>query len=62
MFFLSNDGSRLIEFGRKNKSEIEEGLGFSYIKARLEESFSGRWDIDYGLREGLWEVVVSIKR
>ena len=42
-------------------SEIEEGLGFSYIKARLEESYPGKWNIEYGLKNGFWETCIKIK-
>lgn len=59
---LQNDGSQLHGFSNQEKSDIEEGLGLAYIKARLEESYPSRWKIDYGLKNGLWEVNIQIKK
>lgn len=61
IYHLKNDGSQLQNFAEQEPSDIEEGLGLTYIKARLEESFPSRWKIDYGLKNGLWEVSIHIK-
>ena len=59
---LINDGSRLEKLGNKSDSEIEEGLGLRYVKARLEESYSKRWNLEYGLDKGKWFVKISINK
>jgi LytS/YehU family sensor histidine kinase len=59
---LSNDGSRLKEWAAKGPGELEEGMGLAYIQARLEESFPGNWKLDYGIKEGAWEVTIRIRR
>lgn len=62
MYKLKNDGSQLQNFAKQKKSDIEEGLGLTYVKARLEESFPAKWKIDYRLDDGFWEVTIQIKR
>ncbi len=61
-YTLQNSGSLL-----KNKSEIieentEDGMGFKYVKTRLEEAYPSRWDLTYGLENGLWKVNIRIKK
>jgi len=59
---LTNDGSRLKKLGNKTDSEIEEGMGLKYVKARLEESYSKRWNLHYGLDNGKWFVKITINK
>ncbi|UCE06868.1 MAG: histidine kinase [bacterium] len=62
LYRLKNDGSQLQRFSEQENWEIEEGLGLTYIKARLEERFPSRWKIEYGLKNGFWEVNIHIKK
>ncbi len=59
---LQNDGSRLNKIAQKSEAQIEEGMGFKYVRARLQESYPGRWRFDYGLKNGVWETLVFIKK
>ena len=59
---LSNDGSLLKLFSQKPRIQIEEGLGMKYIKARLEERYPARWRVEYGLKNGKWEVEIHIMK
>ena len=61
VYTLQNDGSRLRDIDRE-RPEIKEGLGFKYVKARLEESYPGRWTIEYGIDRNFWKVMIRIKR
>jgi LytS/YehU family sensor histidine kinase len=61
-YILKNDGSQLKKFSQKKISDIEEGLGLSYIKARLEESFPGKWKIEYGMNGGFWETKIRLEK
>ena len=58
---LRNNGSLLQTLSQQTESAIEEGMGMKYVKARLEESYPHKWDLSYGLSEGLWEVKISIQ-
>ena len=60
-FQLTNDGSRLHDFIKMPPEKIEEGMGFKYVKARLEENYPGNWQMTYGLKNGSWEVKIIIK-
>jgi two-component sensor histidine kinase len=62
VYRLSNGGSRLREWAEKGPDEIGEGMGMAYIQARLEESFPGRWRVDYGLKGETWEVTIRIRK
>lgn len=43
------------------KTPFKEGTGLRYVKARLEESFAGRWTLTAGpVAEG-WQTVIEIK-
>ena len=57
---VRNDGSLLKKFVLKTNAEIEEGLGLHYVRARLEESFSSGWFLDYGVKNGEWVVQITI--
>jgi LytS/YehU family sensor histidine kinase len=57
---LRNNGSLLRSLSQKAANDIEEGMGMRYVKARLEESYSGRWDLQFGLVNDLWEVTIYI--
>jgi hypothetical protein len=61
-FRLSNDGSRLARLGGQSEAQIEEGMGLRYVKARLEESYPGRWRMTYGLAGGSWDVEIVIAK
>jgi two-component sensor histidine kinase len=62
VYTLSNDGSRLREWADKGPAELGEGMGLAYVQARLEESFPGRWSVDFGLKGEAWEVTIRIRR
>jgi LytS/YehU family sensor histidine kinase len=55
---LFNNGSLLKE--DLNQNEIEEGTGIKYIKTRLEERYPNKWQMNYGMKNNLWEVVIKI--
>ena len=38
-----------------------EGTGTRYIKARLEESFTGLWSIEAGPVDGVWRTTIEIR-
>ncbi len=60
-YLLKNDCSRISKMENYlNKQPFEEGMGMRYIKARLEESFPNRWELNYGQKNGLWEVEIVI--
>ena len=56
----SKDLCALKKFILKTNAEIEEGLGLHYVRARLEESFPSRWFLDYGVKNGEWEVQITV--
>jgi LytS/YehU family sensor histidine kinase len=60
LYRLTNDGSLLKDYSKKPKLQIEEGMGMKYIKARLEESYPSKWKVEYGLRNGNWNVDIRI--
>lgn len=60
VFTIKNNGSRLRD-AASGQSEIREGLGSRYVKARLEESFPGKWTVEHGIEQGLWKVTIRIK-
>jgi len=62
VYSLQNGGSRIKKLAELASEKIEEGLGLRYIKARLEESYPGKWDLSYGMNGTLWEVQISILR
>ena len=41
---------------------IEEGMGFAYIRTRLEEAFESNWNLEYGLENGCWKVKIRIDK
>lgn len=55
---LRNDGSHLTH--GNGREGIEEGLGFRYVRSRLEESFPGGWHLAFGLKDGQWETVIRL--
>ncbi|MFC1564803.1 histidine kinase [candidate division KSB1 bacterium] len=61
-YLFRNGGSKLIEKGTNGNNRISEGLGILYVKARLEESFGNRWELNYGLKNNLWEVEINIEK
>lgn len=60
-FRLENDGSRLALRSETPAGPLEEGLGLKYVRTRLEESYTGRWNLDFGLRGSIWRVRVVIR-
>jgi len=58
-FRLLNDGSKIAQLSQEKS---EDGMGMKYVKARLEESYPGNWNLTYGLKNGLWEVNITITR
>lgn len=58
---LENGGSLLAGLGHQDPGKTEEGMGLKYVRTRLEESFPGRWELDYGLKDGLWRVRIVIR-
>ncbi|MBU1099516.1 MAG: histidine kinase [Bacteroidetes bacterium] len=61
-YSISNNGGRLKTLENKSKDEIEEGLGLKYVRSRLEENISGKYDFDYSFDDTLWQINISIKR
>ena len=61
VYRLTNPGSRLTELARKSEDEIREGMGLRYVKARLEESYPGEWELDYALTDEQWNVTIRIR-
>ncbi|HVU18505.1 MAG TPA: histidine kinase [Candidatus Didemnitutus sp.] len=42
-------------------ARVEGGTGLRYVRARLEESFPGRWTLSHGPGEGGWETRVDLR-
>ncbi|MBN1272934.1 MAG: histidine kinase [Candidatus Aminicenantes bacterium] len=61
LYSLRNNGSLLKLLSHQNEADIEEGMGFKYIRARLEECYSSRWKLHYGFNHGQWEVTITVK-
>lgn len=59
---LKNDGSRLLKQQGNGNVSVIEGMGLKYVKARLEERYPNKWQLDYGLEEGNWEVNIIIDK
>ncbi|MFH1197111.1 MAG: histidine kinase [bacterium] len=59
-YILKNDGSRFKRYADQSTEKIEEGLGIKYVKYRLEENYPGKWEMNYGLNNGFWEVIIKI--
>lgn len=55
-FCLSNDGEY-----NENEHPQSSGVGFNYIKGRLEESFSGKWNLSSHQIDNGWETVIDIR-
>jgi LytS/YehU family sensor histidine kinase len=47
---------------RRSDTPAREGTGLRYIKARLEESFTGRWTMDGGPVDEGWKTVILIRK
>ena len=61
-YLMRNDGSLLKRLEERSPEDIGEGMGFKYVKARLEESYPGSWCLTYGMKANQWEVVIEIKK
>lgn len=59
-YLLKNNGSLLSGEPDTASRKIQEGTGLRYVRARLEEAFPGKWQLDYGLKDGLWTVEIVI--
>ena len=59
---MQNDGSLLNSFPEDHFKVTEEGMGIKYVKARLDESYPGKWRMDYGLKDSKWFVKIDIFR
>lgn len=53
---VSNDGDY-----KENEYPYSSGVGFNYIKGRLEESYSGRWSFTSHQLDNGWETVIEIR-
>jgi len=61
-FILKNNGSLLAENPANTLGNHREGTGFKYVKSRLEEGFPGRWELKYGMMDGVWQVEITLRR
>jgi len=57
-YIMKNDGSLLQKLSPDDP--WEEGIGIKYVKSRLEESYPGKWQLEYGLRDSKWETVITV--
>jgi len=62
VFVLKNNGSLIKTNQELVDTEIKEGLGTKYVKTRLEESYPGKWELEYGINNENWEVKITIKK
>lgn len=53
---LENAGSELEKLSAHPRETIEEGMGLRYIRARLSESYPDKWQLDYGVADGVWHI------
>ncbi len=61
-FTIENNGSLIYKIDEMTLTNLEEGLGYKYIRARLEENYSGNWHLNYCARNGTWQTTIRIKR
>jgi len=61
-YCMRNDGSLLKQLTERSQEEISEGMGYKYVKTRLEESYPGKWSLYYGMKDNLWEVMIEIRK
>ena len=59
-YILRNNGSSLPVTSQGEHPRHAEGTGLKYVRSRLEEAFPGKWELKYGMKEGLWEVKIAI--
>jgi len=59
---MQNNGSLLRNSPQTTQDKIYEGMGIKYVKARLEESYPGRWRLSYGLNGDNWQTHICIKK
>ncbi|MBN2415771.1 histidine kinase [bacterium] len=60
IYTMKNDGSRLAASDSPESGVFREGTGFKYIRSRLEESYPGRWTLDYGVADEKWVVTIAV--
>jgi LytS/YehU family sensor histidine kinase len=56
-YALTVEGGNPVE-----KGPVRDGTGLRYVKARLEESFAGRWTLTAGPVPDGWQTVIEITR
>ena len=59
---VKNDGSQIGLIKKMEKNDIEEGTGLKYIKANMEDAMPGNWQINYGIKDNIWEVEIIINK
>ena len=61
---LRNGGSRLPKLEAilesDSKDKMEEGMGLQYVRARLEEAFTRRWSLEYGVVGAEWITTIQL--
>lgn len=60
IYQLENQGSMVSNISKKTNDEVEEGMGIKYVKVRLEEAFPGKWNLEYGIIDGCWQITMTI--
>ena len=60
-YILKNNGSSLPAISRGEYSRYPQGTGLKYVRSRLEEAFPGKWELIYGMKEGLWVVEIWLR-
>ncbi len=56
VYFIRNDGAK------PSNGNINEGIGFAYIRQRLQECFPDRWSLNYQFINSFWSVRIDIKK
>lgn len=56
VFFVRNNGAS------PTKDVSDEGLGFSYIRKRLQSEYSDNWTLGYGFQNGMWVVKIEFSQ
>ncbi len=60
VYRIQNNGSLLKKVAIADQQKYPEGLGLKYIKARLEESYPGKWELNYGENSNGWETTLLV--
>jgi LytS/YehU family sensor histidine kinase len=59
-FIIQNNGSNLEKLKGQLSIFLEEGLGYKYIRSRLEEKYSNQWGLTYGINGAICETKIKI--